>query len=236
MMKNHIATVVARDGTTMSRVWYTSDPHFGHKKVAEIRGFWTPEEHDAALIEQWEDQVTKHDTVYVLGDIALSNYSYALDIIKELPGRKHLISGNHDIVHPMHTRGHSKAELDRWYESFDTIQPFLRKKLNNTEVLLSHFPYMEAGDGAHREGARYEQFRLPDLGRPLLHGHTHGKETIHDSQYSDDWHSIKNQFHVGWDAWGRLVSQEEIIEWLSSTYITLSTEDYTQITEALDGK
>lgn len=218
----------------MSKVFYTSDLHFGHRKVAELRGFWTPEEHDYAIVEQWNDQVTKHDTIYVLGDIALSSHKYALDILKDLPGHKHLISGNHDIVHPMHTRGHSKAEMDRWFETFDTIQPFLRKKLNNTDVLLSHFPYPEAGDGSHREGARYEQYRFPDLGRPLIHGHTHGKETIHDSQYSSDWTTIKNQFHVGWDAWGRLVDQEEIIEWLNTTYITLSTNDYSQITEALE--
>lgn len=218
----------------MSRVWYTSDPHFGHQKVAELRGFKTFEEHDAALIYTWKSQVKKNDVVYVLGDVSLSNYQYALDIIKELPGRKHLISGNHDIVHPMHTKGHSKAELDRWYEAFETIQPFLRKKLNKNEVFLSHFPYMEAGDGKYREGARYEQYRLPDLGRPLIHGHTHGKETIHDSQYSDDWRIIKNQFHVGWDAWGRLVQQEEIIEWLSDTYIVLSSEDLEIITKAIE--
>lgn len=220
----------------MSRVFYTSDPHFGHKRVSELRGFWTPEEHDAALIEQWNDQVTKHDTVYILGDIAVSNHRAALDILKELPGRKHLISGNHDIVHPVHERGHSRAELDRWLDTFETIQPFLRKKLNGTEVLLSHFPYPEAGDGFSREGSRFDQYRLPDMGKPLIHGHTHGKETIHDSGYTQQWTTIKNQFHVGWDAWGRLVDQEEIIEWLNSTYVTLSKEDYAQIQEALDGE
>jgi calcineurin-like phosphoesterase family protein len=216
----------------MSRVWYTSDPHFGHQKVAEIRGFKTTEEHDYAITHTWKSQVQKNDVVYVLGDISLSNYQYALDTIKELPGRKHLISGNHDIVHSMHSRGQSKSEQARWFETFDTIQTYLVRKLNGHKVLLSHFPYPDAGDGSHREGARYGQYRLPDLGLPLLHGHTHGKETIHDSQYSDDWTIIKNQFHVGWDAWGRLVSQDEVIEWLNETYIILSPEDFDRLTEA----
>lgn len=213
-----VATVVATIGTQMSRVFYTSDLHFGHRRVSEIRGFDTTEGHDAHIIDKWTQQVTKHDTIYVLGDIALSNYKYALDILKELPGRKHLIAGNHDILHPVHERGHSRAELNRWLETFDTIQPFLRKKLNKIELLLSHFPYPEAGDGFSREGSRYDQYRLPDMGLPLVHGHTHGTETIHDSGYSQSWRTKKNQFHVGWDAWQRLVTQEEIIEWLQQEY------------------
>lgn len=231
-----IATSVAPIGMTMSKVFYTSDLHLGHKKVSEIRGFWTTEEHDAALIEQWNDQVTKHDTVYVLGDIALSNYKYALEILKNLPGRKHLISGNHDIIHPMHERGQNRAELDRWLDVFETVQPFSYRRLGKHKLLLSHFPYSEWGDGAHREGSRYDQFRLPDHGHPLMHGHTHGKETFHGVSFEQSWSHINNQVHVGWDAWGRLVDQEEIIEWLNTTYIILSDDDYAQIKEALDGE
>lgn len=202
----------------MSRVFYTSDQHFGHRRVSEIRGFETADEHDAHIIEKWTKQVTKHDTVYILGDIAMTRYKYALDVLRYLPGRKHLISGNHDVVHPVHERGHSRAELDRWLETFDTIQPFLRKKLSKTEVLLSHFPYPEFGDGYSREGSRFDQYRLPDMGLPLIHGHTHGKETIHDSGYTQTWTNKNNQFHVGWDAWDRLVTQEEIIAWLQQEY------------------
>lgn len=202
----------------MSKVFYTADTHFGHKIVAHYRGFDSPEHHDIFIAEQWKNQVTKHDTVYVLGDIAVSGHRYAIDIFKKLPGRKHLIMGNHDIIHPAHERGHSRAEWDRWLSAFETVQPFLRKKLNHTEVLLSHFPYPEFGDGHSREGSRFDQYRLPDLGLPLLHGHTHGKETIHDSGYTQTWSNKKNQFHVGWDAWQRLVEQEEIINWLEQEY------------------
>lgn len=220
----------------MSKVWYTSDIHFGHKKVSEIRGFSDTISHDEAIAREWERVVGKNDVVYVLGDIALGNYRYALDVFKTLPGRKHLISGNHDIIHPMHTRGHSRAEQDRWYEVFETIQPFLRKKLNKHELLLSHFPYSEWGDGEHREGSRYDQYRLPDHGLPLLHGHTHGKETFHDSGFTQDWMRIKNQCHVGWDAWGTLVSQEQVIEWLNETYIVVSPEDYDFIRKTIDNE
>ena len=230
------ATSAAKFGIMMSRVWYTADTHFGHKRVSEYRGFDSLESHDIAIAQKWKEQVSKHDTVYVLGDIAVSGHRYAIDIFNTLPGRKHLIMGNHDIIHPSHERGHSRAEWERWLSAFDTIQPFLRKKLNNIEVLLSHFPYPESGDGFSREGSRYDQYRLPDMGLPLIHGHTHGTERAHDSGYSQNWNIVKNQFHVGWDAWQRLVSQEEVIQWLNETYITVSDEDYEKLLGELDGK
>lgn len=190
----------------MSTVFFTADLHLGHKKVSELRGFTTPEEHDAHIISVWNQRVTKRDTIYVLGDVALSNHERALDIIKnELNGTKHLIAGNHDIVHPMHKRGHSRAEQMRWLDTFDTIAPFLRKTHNHRQYLLSHFPYQSWGDGDHREGSRYNQYRIPDVGIPLIHGHTHGQERAHD-----------NMLHVGWDAWGEPVHLRHIESWLET--------------------
>ena len=200
----------------MSRVWFTSDIHLGHSRVAEIRGYPDVETHDAEIMLEWTRVVKPEDTVYVLGDIAVSKYKNTLELIKLLPGRKHLISGNHDIIHPMHTRGQSRAEMALWLETFETVQTYLRKKLNGHEFLMSHFPYESWGDGEHREGNRYIQYRLPDLDIPLLHGHTHGTETYHD-----------NMLHVGWDAWGTLLSQEQVIEWLDwyNEPLVLPTEE-----------
>ena len=188
----------------MSRIWYTSDLHIGHRLVAGIRGFEDVAEHDAALVDSWLSTVNARDTVYVLGDVAVSGYSYALDIVKALPGRKHLIAGNHDPVHPMHRQTFA-PKFAEWADVFATISPFGRRRLAGREVLLSHFPYAEWGDGPERDGNRYAQYRLPDLGVPLLHGHTHGTEREHG-------HSL----HVGLDAWGMgLVDQEVVIEWLN---------------------
>lgn len=44
-------------------VFYWSDLHLGHNKVAELRGFSTTEDHDAAIIDAWADTVTTRDTV-----------------------------------------------------------------------------------------------------------------------------------------------------------------------------
>lgn len=214
----------------MSRVWYTSDLHIGHKKVAGIRGFWNEndvsyeirdtgfaieevavcaedtEEHDLVLAQNWDRLVKKTDIVYVLGDISFNGGQHALDWIEKRPGIKHLISGNHDPVGPWDRRAVSKQR--HWLNYFETINPYLRRKLNGHNFLLSHFPYIEWGDGPERGEARYTQYRLLDEGLPLLHGHTHGKETAHG-----------HELHVGVDAWDlELVSQEFVQDWLNDLY------------------
>lgn len=189
----------------MSRIWYTSDLHFGHQRVSNIRNYTDVKFHDEAIMFEWDRVVKPKDIVYVLGDIAVSNYNHAFDILNALPGRKHLITGNHDIVHPMHSRGQSRSEHMKWLDVFETVQTYVKKKLNNKAFLLSHFPYAEWGDGESREGSRYNEYRLPNLGIPLLHGHTHGVERDHG-----------NMLHVGWDAWGTLVSQETVLDWLNN--------------------
>lgn len=173
--------------------------------MADIRGFKDIDEHDEHIISVWNKQVTKRDTVYMLGDISASKYERALEIIQSLNGVKHLVAGNHDPVHPMH-RSAVAPLYAKWLETFQTITPFVRKTNNGRDYLLSHFPYAEWGDGPSRAGqARYLQYRLPNLGVPLLHGHTHGPERDHD-----------NMLHVGWDAWGKLVPLHTVAEWLEN--------------------
>lgn len=199
------------------QVWYTSDLHIGHKLVALKRGFWergTRDEnggpiadtaaHDLYLATTWEQAIHPLDTVYVLGDISINGGQHALDWIAARPGTKHLIVGNHDPVHPMY-RTATKL-LPHWSKYFETIQPFMRRKLLGQTVLLSHFPYESWGDGPMRPGSRHNQYRLPDHGEILVHGHTHGVEKQHGTM-----------FHVGVDAWGlRPVNQDVLIEWMTT--------------------
>lgn len=169
----------------MSKNFYWSDPHFGHKKVAELRGFDSVMEHDQHLANSWLDKVSKRDTVWILGDLALSSPSTALEIIGSLPGAKHLIAGNHDQIHPMHRTAHRTHV--RYMCTFESIQTMARHKILGQEFLLSHFPY--AGDHAGTPD-RYTQWRLRDEGLPLIHGHVH-----------DEWLHNGRQINVGVDHW-----------------------------------
>lgn len=174
----------------MPGVWFTSDLHLGHKLVAAHRGFLDEagepdvNHHDAALWNNWFDQVHPRDQVWVLGDINVGNPEAALRKLALLPGEKHLIAGNHDKCHPVERRSH--VWLPRYLQVFASVQLAARRKVAGRTVLLSHFPYV-----ADRGETRYEQWRLADRGEWLLHGHTH----------SDRKWTSGSELHVGLDAW-----------------------------------
>lgn len=189
------------------QTFYTSDLHLGHEKVAAIRGFESTALHDLTLAERWRLTVQPQDTVYVLGDVTGTSSTRAveaaLDLLTHLPGKKHLISGNHDPVHPMFRRTYDRW-MDAYLEVFQSVTPFLRRKIGGHEVLLSHFPYAEYGEGPHRgrtEASRHNQFRLPNQGRPIIHGHTHQPERswVIPTGVPEVPHAAG--IHVGVDAW-----------------------------------
>ena len=174
----------------MSTVWFTSDTHFGHKRVAELRG-WRPESVDGyneTLIQRWNATVMPEDTVWHLGDVGFGRG--LLQLVQRLNGTKHLVSGNHDEVWPGHRSAHQAQPT--WLSAFRTVQPFAKIRVGDEMVLLSHFPY--AGGGDHTDVERFTQFRLQDEGMWLFHGHTHSTERITGVNGS-------RQLHVGLDAW-----------------------------------
>ena len=77
------------------------DLHFGFavSKPMDIFGEnW--KNHSEKIIENWKREVTEEDTVLLPGDISwgmrLPEAAADLDVIDSLPGRKILLSGNHD--------------------------------------------------------------------------------------------------------------------------------------------
>ncbi|WP_144722218.1 metallophosphoesterase [Cellulosimicrobium sp. TH-20] len=155
-------------------VHFTSDLHVAHRFVSETRGFASVEEHDEALADAWRSVVRPRDSVWVLGDVAVSSPARALALLATLPGEKHLVWGNHDGGHPMHRDAHRKAA--RYLDVFASAQAFARRRVDGREVLLSHFPY--DGDTKGREADRHGAYRLRDEGVPLLHGHTHADDHL----------------------------------------------------------
>lgn len=206
--------------------YFTSDLHFGHKKVAGIRGFdMTPEgirRHDETIIENWNSVVTLDDTVFVLGDVAMPNtFETAKDSIARLNGTKVLVAGNHDMC--------SGTVVDGWrhvgeyLEVFDSVVSYTRTVIRlddggrKVTALLSHYPYFGSDlDGVvdasgkpvkptadmWRRANRYRDVRLPDTGMWLIHGHTHEPmQRLHGGR----------QIHVGLDAWDMMPVPEDTI-------------------------
>jgi len=82
----------------MSRVYFISDLHLGHKNIMGFAGQYrhgnTYEENAQSIIEMWNLTVRKQDKVFVLGDVAFGE-EY-LEMVAQLKGIKILIRGNHD--------------------------------------------------------------------------------------------------------------------------------------------
>lgn len=170
----------------------TADSHFGHLVAARARGYETVEEHDRALISNFRKRVQDTDKLWFLGDMAFDGWRARLRAVLPLiPGEHHIVLGNHDRPHPLNSRGHAYQEEFRDL-GFRSVSLAARISYEGMGALMSHFPY--AGDNGDRKD-RFEEWRLPDAGRPLLHGHTHGKEILTHTEKGTP------QVHVGLDAW-----------------------------------
>lgn len=188
----------------MSKIFFTSDTHFDHGFVADLRGFDSTREHDEWVVDQWNSRVGKRDVVWHLGDVGIGNLSRFEGSLTRLNGTIHLITGNHDECAPgIFRNAHTKQA--KWLDEFASIQQFARFKVGDLQFLASHFPFN--GEGKRDTPDRFSEFRLRDEGIPLVHGHTHdGDQRLSRSVESS------RMFHVGWDAHHAPVDRDEIVE------------------------
>ena len=142
----------------MTKIWVISDTHFGHSNILNfkddsgscIRGslFENIEQHDEALIKNWNNLVKPQDHVYHLGDVVLARRN--LEIVKRLNGHKRLVRGNHDIF--------KTAEYQAvGFEEIYGVRVFPASP-QRVGAILSHIPI-------HSDS-------LPRWGRNI-HGHLH---------------------------------------------------------------
>ena len=116
-------------------ILFTSDLHLGHKNVIRLcnRPFASIEEMDAVLIENWNRKVHRNDTVYVLGDLMFRNEKPPEEYLRQLNGKKHLITGNHDRAWTKH------CNLTQYFESVNRLDYISDGK---RQMAICHFPMM----------------------------------------------------------------------------------------------
>lgn len=174
----------------------TADLHIDHLKVSELRGFDSPAHHDSVIQKNWNKVVREDDIVYVLGDVAMGTAKEEMfqKLGTRFNGRKILVLGNHDRAHPSNKNGHMHLanNPEYYYAAFDAVVQSATIRHNGEDWLMSHFPY--AGTD-HTDESRFDQWRLPDLGLPLFHGHTHSSEKLTFSPAGTP------QICVGLEAW-----------------------------------
>lgn len=143
----------------MTDIWFTSDHHFGHKRIIELanRPFTSVEEMDETMIDRWNKVVAPGDLVYHLGDFAFADHTPYLGRLK---GQKRLILGNHD---------HSnRVKAAKGWATVDSLLHITMP--DKTPVVLCHYA-MRVWSRSHH-------------GAIHLYGHSHGN-LAGDSQSCD---------------------------------------------------
>lgn len=131
--------------------YFTSDTHFYHKNIIEFcnRPYYSVENMNEEMIENWNSRVDHTDSIYFLGDFSFGTPEQNREILFRLKGHKHLIVGNHDRK--------GRAEKTDWSFHFNSIHDYFRLKVDGYKFVLCHFP-LESWERGYIH----------------LHGHSHG--------------------------------------------------------------
>ena len=141
----------------MSGVYHTSDWHLGHRNISRFRAqdnIENEKESSWMIINNYKAIIHKRDTVWFHGDIIFD--PYYLEIVKDLPGNKKILLGNHDL------EPKRKITISDLVEVFDSVEALVKHK----GTWLSHAPI-------HPDELR---------GAINIHGHTH-YHVIDDERY-----------------------------------------------------
>lgn len=157
-------------------VYLTSDLHLCHNRefIFGPRGFDNITDHDITICENWNSVVQPEDDVYILGDLMLNDNVRAINMLKCLNGRKHIILGNHDT--PARERLYLEENIAVDVKWADMLH------YKGYHFFLSHFP-------SYTGNIEKETLKQMTIN---LFGHTHQKENFYQG--------LPCMYHVGLDS------------------------------------
>ena len=122
--------------TTQTKVFFTSDTHFGHSNIIKYcqRPFNSAEHMDKVLINNWNEVVSPQDIVFHLGDFCFGSDKEWIKILQRLNGTKYLILGNHDLKKIVNS--------NQIKDYFADINMQMRVVVDKQKMLLNHYPFL----------------------------------------------------------------------------------------------
>lgn len=138
--------------------YFSSDLHLGDQNILkyEKRPFTSVEEMNARIISNFAEVLQPGDDLWILGDFVKgANTELAEEFFNRIPGRKHLVSGNHDRE--------TIKKLPQWH----SVNGLVEMKADGQPVTLCHYPLM-TWNGAHHDSDD------PSILSIQLFGHIHG--------------------------------------------------------------
>ena len=144
-------------------IYFSSDLHLNHCQpfIYKPRGFINIDEMNKTIINNFNKVITPDDDLYLLGDTFLGELKPGIQLFKKLPGKIHLIWGNHDTDNRKNTvlNCHNVIEIIGYAGII---------KYNKYHFYMSHFPTYTTN---------FDDYKKPLKQRILcLAGHTHSKE------------------------------------------------------------
>ncbi len=140
-------------------VWFTADPHFNHANIIQLCDcpFDCVEMMDGHIIELYQSIVRNDDDLWILGDFTAGRQDEAgrnrgAQLFAAIPGRKHLVIGNHDRDWVLNL-------------GWGSIQHFADIAVEARRVILSHYPMITFPRGktrSHLNGVVAEPLSLRD--------------------------------------------------------------------------
>lgn len=144
-------------------IYFSSDLHLNHPKdfIYQPRGFDNIYEMNEAIINNFNSIITPEDDLYLLGDNFLGELEPGIELFRRLPGKIHLIWGNHDTAR-------RQEALTACPNVVEVIGYATIIKYQKYHFYLSHFPTCTTN---------FDDYEKPLKQRTLcLSGHTHSKE------------------------------------------------------------
>jgi calcineurin-like phosphoesterase family protein len=155
-------------------IFFTSDLHLGHDKdfIYGPRGFTTVNDHDEAVIKNWNKTVGPDDIVFVLGDIIMGDdRAGGIAKLARLNGRIVICRGNHDTNSKMRDYWNHCPNIDQRLMGHETYANII--KVGKWSFYVSHRPTI----------MHDAEFIKPKHKEFCLHGHTHSKDRFQFIQY-----------------------------------------------------
>lgn len=117
----------------MGKIWLCSDLHFCHDRdfIYKPRGFNSVHEMNEQIIKNFNEVVNWDDDLYILGDCFLNDNEEGMSYMRRLPGKKHIIWGNHCTT--------TRQELMK-LEGFDCLGYGHVLQYRGYHFYLSHYP------------------------------------------------------------------------------------------------
>lgn len=149
----------------MGKIFVTSDLHLCHDRqfVWGPRGFRSIFEMNETIIDNFNHVVTDDDDLYILGDLMLKDDVAGMKCMNHIPGRKHIILGNHDTLNRQDRYPEIRGFVDMKYADM--------LKYRGYHFFMCHFPTLT---GNLDDGKSLKQRTIN------LCGHSHVQDSLSD--------------------------------------------------------